>query len=105
MGTNKELDQLLRQSMKERYIIPDELDRKTYTRMCKIRKTKSFQFIRTLIIVNLLLTGSVFIFLWQFNADFILKLILSAIFLSFVSLLFTLYIMNYQLNNKKEIML
>lgn len=105
MDTNKELDQLLRQSMKEKYIIPDELDRKTYIRMCKIRETKSSQFIHKLIMVNLLLTGFVFIILWQFNVDFILKLILSTIFLSFVSLLFTLYLINYQSNHKKEIIL
>ena len=102
MDTNKELDQLLRQSMKEGYIIPNELDKKTYMRMCKIREAKSFQVIGTLIMANLLLTGCIFIILWQFNADFMSKLFLSAIFFSFVSLLFTLYIINYQLNHKKE---
>lgn len=105
MDTNKELERLLRQNMREKLNVPDELDRKTKMRMYKIKESKSSHFIRMLIILNLLLAGFVFIIIWQFSSDFTLKLILSAIFFSFVTLLLTLYIINYQLNHKKEIIL
>lgn len=105
MDTNKELERLLRQNMSEKFNLPDELDRKTKMRMYKIKENRSSHFIRMLIILNLLLAGFVFLIIWQFNTDFTLKLILSAIFFSLVTLLLTLYIINYQLNHKKEIIL
>ena len=100
---NIELEQLLRESLKEEFILDEKLDKKTWERMQKKTEVKENSLVIVLSTISLILLGMWFIFFWHLFPQLLAKIILLSISFSSLGSLIFFYIINYKKNIRKEI--